>query len=265
MPRSEGLVRLVVALDAQRRVLVLSRCSAVASLSSSAWVRADRRSPSTGGGLVGWAAPRRACPSGASVSPVAVSASLATAAMSPAGDLDAGSCSLPRIGDRPCSRSSAPDRGFTRWSSALERARQHLEQRELADVRVGDRLEHERSGSARVGRDLDLGVAGGHRDRGAVEGRRADLADEVGEPVDADCSVAEPHTHGNTVAVGDARGRACARARSKDRHLAVEVALHAGRRRRRRCPRRGCRAPGAPAPAISSGIAPRAVARRRRR
>ena len=70
------------------------------------------------------------------------------------------------------------------------RPRQHLEQRHLPDELVGDGAEHvgQRLGR-RVGRDVDLdgavAAAGGHRPR-PVGRRRAELADEVGQPVDAD-------------------------------------------------------------------------------
>ena len=67
-----------------------------------------------------------------------------------------------------------------------DRAGQHLEQRHLADERVGDRLEHHRQRLAvGVGRHLHLGVAGAHGD-GTVGRRRTDLHEEVGQPVDAD-------------------------------------------------------------------------------
>ena len=67
----------------------------------------------------------------------------------------------------------------------LHDSRQHLEQGELTDVRVGDRLEDERERLAvRVGRDLLRRRAGRDLDAGTVGGRRADLTDEVGETVD---------------------------------------------------------------------------------
>ena len=97
-----------------------------------------------------------------------------------------GSCSLPRRWNRPCSRSSAPVRRVDELVVGADGARQHLEQRELADVGVGDGLEHERQRLAGgVGGDLGLRVAGVDGDR-PVGRRRADLADEVGQAVDAD-------------------------------------------------------------------------------
>ena len=61
-----------------------------------------------------------------------------------------------------------------------------LNTRQLPDERIGDRLEHDGEGlGRRVGGDLDDRVPGFDRD-GSIGGRRADLADEVGQPVDAD-------------------------------------------------------------------------------
>ena len=66
-------------------------------------------------------------------------------------------------------------------------AREHLEERDLAHIGVGDRLEHESQRlPVRVARDLGLTVAGLHLDRWAPLSRGADLADELSEPVDAD-------------------------------------------------------------------------------
>ena len=78
-------------------------------------------------------------------------------------------------------------------------ARQHLEQRHLPDELVGDGAEHvgERLGR-RVGGDLDadrgVAVAGRHRRRTVGRGR-AELADEVGESVDADAQRRRPAQH----------------------------------------------------------------------
>ncbi len=56
----------------------------------------------------------------------------------------------------------------------LHRAGQHLEQRELADVGVSDRLEHERERLAvRIGRDLLLGSGCDHLDAGTIARARA--------------------------------------------------------------------------------------------
>ena len=53
-------------------------------------------------------------------------------------------------------------------------------------------------------------------------------------------SVAEPHTTGNTRGVVDAAGEGVLELLDR-RHLARRGSARAGRRRRRRCPRRGCR------------------------
>jgi hypothetical protein len=70
-----------------------------------------------------------------------------------------------------------------------DRARQDLEQRDLTDVLVGDRLEHVGEGLAvRIGVDVDLVAAGRHL-RWPIRRRRSELTDEVGESVDSDAGV----------------------------------------------------------------------------
>ena len=106
-----------------------------------------------------------------------------------------------------------------------DRARQHLEQRDLADVRVGDRLEHERERVAvGIGRHLDLGVARLHLDRRPVGGRRADLADEVGQPVDRDVGRGRAEHDREHRRLGDALGERVLELVAS-RSLAAEVAL----------------------------------------
>ena len=99
-----------------------------------------------------------------------VSASFATAAMSPAGTSDAGSCSLPRITDELVQPFVVHGAAVHERGVGLHRALQHLEEVHVADVRVDDGLEHERDrrAVARVG------------------GRGPFLGDELREPVDAD-------------------------------------------------------------------------------
>ena len=107
----------------------------------------------------------------------------------------------------------------------LHGSRQHLEQRELADVRVGDRLEDECERLAiRVGSDVLRCRAGRDLDAGPVGGRRADLADEVGETVDRHvrrCRSADDRE--------DARSRDANRERvlelRRRRHIAFEEAF----------------------------------------
>ena len=69
----------------------------------------------------------------------------------------------------------------------LEGPRANPHQRDLADVRVGDRLEHKCEWiTGRIRRDFDRLVAGGHRHRWAIGGRRAQFGNEVGESIDGD-------------------------------------------------------------------------------
>ena len=69
----------------------------------------------------------------------------------------------------------------------FHRARQHFEERHLADVRVGDRAEDERQGLAVwVAGDFGGLVAGLDLDGRAVGRCRTDLADELGQAVDPD-------------------------------------------------------------------------------
>ena len=141
-------------------------------------------------------------PLGASVSPVRVSASLATAAMSPAGTSVSCSCSLPRMVKRPCSRSSVPVRGLISVRVGPEGARQHLEERDLADVGVGDGLEDE-------GQRLAGGV-GRHlrrcrRPASTVTGGRSSGDGPISQMKSARRSmpislVADPQTTGKTLA-----------------------------------------------------------------
>ena len=145
-----------------------------------------------------------------------------------------------------------------------DRARQHLEQRHLADERVGDRLEHDGERLRRRGRPAPRPRC---RRPATVAGRSAG-----GGPISTSRSasrsmptsaVAEPHTTGNTLAVSMPSVRACSSSSSAG-HVALEVALEQRRRRPRRCPRPGCRAPGARAPPCRRGSA-RCAGRRPRR
>ena len=156
----------------------------------------------------------------------AVSDSLATAAMSPAGTSATGVLLLAAQGEQAVQALvGVASAGSTSWSSGRDRAREHLEQRHLADVGVGDRLEHERQRLARRDRrDLALVSPAVTGDRRAVAGRRPDLADELGQPVDADLGGGRAAHHGEHRRPRRP-GRVCARA-PRRRHLAFEVALH---------------------------------------
>ena len=140
-----------------------------------------------------------------------VSVSLATAAMSPARHLGRPApAPCPASIVSWCSRSSVMVRPFTSVRVGLHRALQHLEQVHAPDVRVDDRLEHERDRRARRPR----------------VGRRALLDDEVREPVDADelrRAAAQHREHRSPRAMPVAS--ACASSVDVDR-LVGEVALH---------------------------------------
>ncbi len=96
---------------------ITRRCSVVASRSSSDCFAAAIATPYTGRGSVGSIAVT-GVPSGASVSPVRVSASLVTATMSPAPTESTCVCEFPVSEIRLWSRSLAPERELTRTSSA---------------------------------------------------------------------------------------------------------------------------------------------------
>ena len=87
-------------------------------------------------------------------------------------------------------------------------ARQHPEHRHLADERVGEGLEHDgERWPGRVRLDLDRGVAGHHRHRRSVGGGGTDLADQVGQPVDADPTGGRAAHHREHGRVIDAPGQ----------------------------------------------------------
>ena len=187
-------------------------------MSSSDWVIGLRASPNDGAAAAA-AATRTGESFGASVDPVGVAASLATAARSPATTRLVGRCSRPRMWNSPCSRSSVPRGGVDQAVVDGDRAGQHLEQRDLADELVGDGLEHVGERLARrVRRHLDVhrrGAAAGGDGRRPVGGRWSELADEVGEPVDADAGGRRSDEHGELGAL---------------EHLVGERALQLGRR-----------------------------------
>ena len=85
-----------------------------------------------------------------------------------------------------------------------DRAREDLEHGHLADVGIGDGLEHVRQRlCVGIGGDLDGFVACRHGG-GAVGGRRPDLDEEVGQPVDADLAGGRSADHGEDAGVLDA-------------------------------------------------------------
>ena len=159
-------------------------------------------------------APRTGVPFGASVSPVAVPDSLATAAMSPATTAARSRCSLPAEGEQPVQALVGAGARVDEVVVGLDRARQHLEQRDLADVAVGDGLEHEGQRLRRrgPGRSRPSVPPASTSTGGRSSGRRADLADEVGQPVDGDAGRSPSRTPPGTRSRRRRRGPACARA-----------------------------------------------------
>ena len=108
----------------------------------------------------------------------------------------------------------------------LDAARQHLEQADLADMTIDDGLPHPRQGRpGGVGRHLGRLAPRLHQHGRPVEGRRADLADEGGQPVDGDLLDRGPADHRE-----DGRGGYALSERllqlSDARNLTLEVALH---------------------------------------
>ena len=202
------------------------RCSALASLSSSACVLATTAVASTGGGCsigstcTGW-------PFGASVSPVTVPASLATPPMSPAASASTGSCSLPRTTNRPCSRSSVPVRLFTRWSSLRIVPESTLSSDTWptngSAIVLNTIASGWPSGSAGTSTSVSPArtVVGRSAGGGPISTRRSASRSM---PTSA---VAEPHTTGKTLAVSMPRVRACSSSSSAG-HVALEVALEQG-------------------------------------
>ena len=120
----------------------------------------------------------------------------------------------------------APDAGFTSWSSALIVPDSTLNSDSWPTYGSAMVLNTKASGwPDGVGLHLGLGVAGAHGDRRAVGGGGPDLADEVGQAVDADAGdgrAAHDREHGG---VGHAVGQGVLQL-GDARHLALEVALH---------------------------------------
>ena len=206
----QGLVGLVVALDGERRVLLLQPVQGghqlvLVALGLRAGWRRDsdrlgRRRPATTTGV----------PLGARVSPVAVSASLATATMSPAGaSVTGSSCSLPRRAEQAVQPLVGVGAGVDEdVSSGRMVPDSTLNSEILPDVGVGDGLEHPGQRlAAGIAGDLALGVARPATSTGGRVGGGPDLADEGGQAVDADRRCAEPHTTGNTGRCGHPVGQ----------------------------------------------------------
>ena len=107
-----------------------------------------------------------------------------------------------------------------------QRARDHLAQRHLPRVAVGERLGH-REQHVAIGVVGDLGRRGPgqHGDGRHRAGCRAELLDQPGQPVHPDSRQARTAQDGEDIARGDAAGQALRQLAVVDR-LAAEVALH---------------------------------------
>ena len=131
-------MRLVVARHDQRRVLLGEAVQGVGQLvvvGLGGGHHGDGQHRFAGGG----AGTRTGVPRGASVSPVAVPVSLATAARSPAGtalDVDVVEAAQ---GEQTVQALVAAGAGVHEVIVGVDRARQHLEQRDLPDVAIDDR------------------------------------------------------------------------------------------------------------------------------
>ncbi len=208
-----GLVGLLVALDAQRRVLGLQalqraaelvvvglRAAADGEAEDGRWRRAGRR-------------PAPACPS---------APACRRCGCRPAWRRRRCRRRRPRGGGRLLLAAQVEQAvqpllgaagGVDEVVVGLDRAGQHLEQRELADERVGDRLEHEGQRlAAGVGGDVDLlSPASTVTGRSAGDGPISQMKSasrSTPTPVSA-----EPKQHRELRARRAPRGRACARAR----------------------------------------------------
>ena len=182
----QRLAGLLVALDDQRRILGLEALQRAAELVVVGLGAGAHGDGEHGRRRQGRPRPARATPSAPACRRCGCAASLATAAMSPATSEVAGVCSLPRRWNRPCSRSSVPLVALTRWSSVLMVPDRTLNSESWPTNGSAIVRNTKASGwPAASAATVDLLVAGLDGD-GPVSGRRTDLADEVGEAVDAD-------------------------------------------------------------------------------
>ena len=175
-----------------------------------------------GGGVL--AVTRTGEPLGASVSPVWVLASLATAPRSPAGSEAAGVCSLPRRWNRPCRRSSPPLETLTRWSSVLMVPESTLNSESCPTKGSAMVLNTYASGCPAASAVTSTCWSPAMHGDGPVGRRRADLADEVGQPVDPDAGHGRAEHDGELRAVQHLVGQGALELVDR-RHLAGEVAL----------------------------------------
>ena len=224
----DGLVGLVDPLDHEGAVLLLQPVQpghelvlVTLGLGADGDRQHDRLGRSRSGTTTG-------VPLGARVSPVAVSDSLGTATMSPAwASLDGlGLLAPQQLQDvEPLVGVGA---GVGEHGVGADRPRQHPQQRDLADVGVGDRLEHLGQRLARrVAGHLGDRVAGADLDGWARVGGGGDLGQQGGEAVDADPGHRRAAHHREHEALGHAAGQGRLELGPRQ-HLAFEVALHEG-------------------------------------
>ena len=185
------------------------RCSALASLSSSlfdlAWMATARTGAGGSNGSTVMSAPRAP-----RTSPVVVSASFATAAMSPAGTSETGSCSLPRMSVSWCRRSSCMVRPLTNVASAF-----------TVPCSTLNRFTCPTYGSTMV---LNTNATGGPSPASAV-GAGPSSTMNVARRSTPTSLVALPHSTGNTAPDATPSASACRELTRRD-GLVGEVALH---------------------------------------
>ena len=195
------------------------------SLSSSPWDFGLIATHNDGVGGAGIGA-RTGMPLGASVSPVALSASLATATRSPAGTSVTGSCSLPRSVNRPCSRSSARVRVLVSTASAFSVPLHTLSNDTRPTNGSAIVLPITASGSPLGSQAISASLSPAiDVQRRTSKWRRRDLGEELRQAVDADASRRRTAHHREHRRVGDAVGEGLFEF-VEGRDVALEVALH---------------------------------------
>ena len=171
---------------------------------------------------------RTGVPLGARVSPVAVSVSLGTATRSPGLRLVDGLGLFAPQQLQDVEPLVGVGAGVGEDGVGADRPRQHPQERDLADVGIGDGLEH--PGQRLAGR-----VAGHLLRRrrppgpppGAAVGRGGDLGQERGQAVDADAGDGRAAHHGEHEALGHALGQGGLELVARG-DVALEVPLHQG-------------------------------------
>ena len=148
-PRHDRLVRLGVVVHLERRVLVVQPVQALLQLLFVA--RGSSRAPPSAIGLRGTRSAADAPDAGASTAcrSCACSRSLATQPMSPACSLGISMRSLPCAMRQVVQLLGAAARGVVQLLAVVDRAGEEAEEGDVADVRLGHRLEDVRRRTAR--------------------------------------------------------------------------------------------------------------------